>query len=325
MQFVDELGLLALGSRMRALSDRLYAIADEVYRGRGLAVQGRWFPLLRLLHDRGPSTVGEIAEAIGQTHSAVSQLADKLVLTGWVSTIADEHDGRRRRLTLTTKSQAELRAAKSAWRAIEQVLGERCQAEGIDVLDCLSRFERLIEPTIASTIVERCTANDRAAVRILPFNSELREHFYRLNAAWLRHYFYLEEIDHRVLSQPEVEILEPGGAIFFAQLGDAVIGTCALKCETAGTYELTKMAVDPGHQGLGVGRLLMEEAIAEFKRRKGSLLFLETSTKLGPALRLYESVGFEYQKALKPDSHYARADVYMVWSDASGATISPRI
>ena len=117
-----------------------------------------------------------------------------------------------------------------------------------------------------------------------------------------------------MLSQPEAEILEPGGAIFYAHLGDTVIGTCALNCESAGNYELTKMAVDQAHQGLGVGRLLMEAAIDEFKRRKGALLFLETSTKLGPALRLYESVGFQYQKALKPNSHYARADVYMVWA-----------
>jgi len=323
MHFVNELGLLALGSRMRALSDRLYAMADAVYRGRGLAVQGRWFPLLRLLHDRGPSTVGEIAEAIGQTHSAVSQLADKLVLEGWLAATADQEDKRRRRLALTEKSQTALREAKPAWRAIEQVLGERCQAEGIDMLDVLIRFERLIEPSIAATIVERSAASDRAAVRILPFSSDWRDHFYRLNAAWLRKYFYLEEIDHRVLSQPEAEILEPGGAIFYAHLGDAVIGTCALKYESSGSYELTKMAVDEGHQGLGVGRLLMEAAIAEFKRRQGTLLFLETSTKLGPALRLYESVGFEYQKALKPDSHYARADVYMVWRETSAATLTP--
>lgn len=317
MQFVNSLGLLALGSRMRALSDRLYALADDVYRERGVAVQGRWFPLLRLLHDRGPQTVGDIAEAIGQTHSAVSQLADKLVREGWLRALADQADKRRRRLGLTAKAEAALREAKPAWRAIEEILDERCRADGIDLLDALSRFERMIEPPIAGAIAARCAANDRAAVRIVPFAAELREHFYRLNEDWLRKYFYLEEIDHRVLSHPESEILEPGGAILFALLGEAVVGTCALKREPGDSYELTKMAVDERHQGLGIGRVLMEAAIAEFQRRRGALLFLETSTKLGPALRLYESVGFEYQATLKPDSHYARADVYMVWRGAS--------
>lgn len=45
-----------------------------------------------------------------------------------------------------------------------------------------------------------------------------------------------------------------GGAILFALLGDAVVGTCALKQEGEGVFELTKMAVDESHQGLGIGR-----------------------------------------------------------------------
>lgn len=321
MQFVNSLGLLALGSRMRAITDRLYSIADDVYRDCGVAVQARWFPLLRLLMERGPQTVGDIAEAIGQTHSAVSQMADRLVRDGWLHATADPDDRRRRRLALTAKADAALRAARPAWRAIEEVLDERCRAEGIDLLDVLSRFEPLIEPPVAATIAQRCAANDRAAVRIVPFASGLREHFYRLNEDWLRKHFYVEEVDHRVLSNPEREILEPGGAILFALLGEAVVGTCALKREPQDSYELTKMAVDERHQGLGIGRRLMEAAIAEFKRRGGASLFLETSTKLGTALRLYESVGFEYQRALKPDSHYARADVYMVWRDPAARPV----
>jgi ribosomal protein S18 acetylase RimI-like enzyme len=59
---------------------------------------------------------------------------------------------------------------------------------------------------------------------------------------------------------------------------------------------------------------LLEAAIEEFLRREGRTLFLETNSKLTPALRLYESMGFQHQPAVKTDSHYARADVYMVWS-----------
>lgn len=154
----------------------------------------------------------------------------------------------------------------------------------------------------------------------MPFDPALREHFYRLNEAWLRKYFYVEEIDHRVLSNPETAILGPGGSILFAMLGDDVVGTCALMPEGDGAdgddaYELTKMAVDEQRQGLGIGRALMEAAIAEFRSRGGRRLFLETNSKLTPAVRLYQSIGFERQPSTKPDSHYDRADVYMVWRD----------
>ncbi len=181
----------------------------------------------------------------------------------------------------------------------------------------------------------RAPAHDCLALRIVPFNTALRDHFYRLNEAWLRKYFYVEDIDHRVMSNPESEILERGGSILFAMLGEAapgdaalgdaalgesVVGTCALMPEFDGAqhngvYELTKMAVEEQRQGLGIGRALLEAAIVEFQHLGGRRLFLETNSKLTPAVRLYESMGFEHQPSLKPDSHYDRANVYMVWRD----------
>jgi ribosomal protein S18 acetylase RimI-like enzyme len=166
---------------------------------------------------------------------------------------------------------------------------------------------------LADEIVRLHAQTQSSKVRIEPFRPELREHFYRLNAEWLRKHFYLEEIDHRVLSNPETEILEPGGAIVFACLDEEVVGTCALKRESPGVFELTKMAVAEAHQGLGIGRRLLDAAIAEFRRRKGKTLFLESNRKLAPALRLYESAGFEHQPTRKADSHYQRSDVYMIW------------
>src|SRR5690606_9179133 len=106
-----------------------------------------------------------------------------------------------------------------------------------------------------------------------------------------------------------------GGRIWFALLGDEVVGTCALMPDDAeaGAWELTKMGVTANHQGRGIGRRLLEAAIAGFRETGGHRLFLESSRKLAPALKLYASMGFELQPGIKPGSHYARADVYMIW------------
>ncbi len=319
MPFLADLGLLALGSRLRAISDQLYALADEVYSLRGLPLQGRWFPLLRLLHDQGPQSVGDIAAQIGQTHSAVSQLADKLVASGWLAVVDDPADRRRRRLGLTTQAGDALRQVRPAWKAIVQELEQRCAAADVDVLQTLTRFERVLGDGLAEAIAARCQAGDSARVRVVGFDPALREHFYRLNADWLRKYFYLEAIDHRVLSDPEGEILAGGGEVLFALLDGEVIGTCALKVESPGVFELTKMAVDETHQGLGVGRRLLARAIEVFQERAGTTLFLESSTRLAPALKLYESMGFVHQPNLKPDSNYSRSDVYMIWRAPTAA------
>ena len=155
------------------------------------------------------------------------------------------------------------------------------------------------------------------AVRIVDYSPRWRDDFARLNIEWLERWFVVEAIDREVLSDPETHILAAGGRVLFA-VDDAgrAVGTVALKHEGQGVYELTKMAVEPGLRGSGVGRLLMQHALEVFRQLDGRELFLESSSLLAPALKLYESVGFVHHPAPRPGSHYARADVYMVWEPA---------
>jgi putative acetyltransferase len=151
-------------------------------------------------------------------------------------------------------------------------------------------------------------------IRIADYDPRWRGDFARLNLDWLERYFVVEPIDREVLSDPETHILAGGGRVLFAvDDSDRAIGTVALKHEGGGVYELTKMAVDPASQGLGIGRQLMVAALDAFDAMQGTELFLESSRTLSTALRLYESVGFRHRTAPRPGSHYARADVYMVW------------
>jgi ribosomal protein S18 acetylase RimI-like enzyme len=78
-------------------------------------------------------------------------------------------------------------------------------------------------------------------------------------------------------------------------------------------WELTKMAVTEAAQGLDIGRKLMQSAIAAYRGLGGRELFLETNSRLAPAIALYESVGFQHQAGPRPGSHYRRSDVYMIW------------
>ena len=312
MEYVSGLGLIAMGSQMRALSDRFYDMADAMYRREGMELQSRWMPILRLLHDRGPRTVGEIAEAIGQTHSAVSQLAKKLVQGGWLQPVATL-DKRQRRLAVTPKTVAAIQEAKPLWHALREVLESRCAAAGVDPLATFAALGALPGPDMAEAVLARTRQLRADQVEVVPFEPELRAHFHRLNVEWLQRYFHVEEIDERVLSNPEDEILAGGGAIWFARAGGRIVGTCALMQTEPGVFELTKMAVDPAAQGLGIGRKLIERAIDEFQMLGARELFLETNTKLAPAIRLYESVGFEHQPTVRSGTHYSRANVYMIW------------
>ena len=90
------------------------------------------------------------------------------------------------------------------------------------------------------------------------------------------------------------------------------IGCCALLAIAPGEFEVAKMTVTESFRGTGIGRKLLEEAIAEARASGAHRLYLETNSKLTPAIRLYESLGFRH---LPPErivpSAYARANVYM--------------
>ena len=146
-----------------------------------------------------------------------------------------------------------------------------------------------------------------------PFQSGDEAAFRDLNEAWIAQFFSLEAKDRDVLSDPATHILNPGGEIVMVILHDHAIGCCALLPMPDGqSFELGKMAIAETHRGNGIGKLLLAHVIERARQMGVKRLYLETSTKLPNAIRLYESHGFTH---LPPDrvrkSPYARSNVYM--------------
>jgi len=315
--YLSSLRELALGSRLKALSDHFYQAVDEVYRACGAGIESRWFPVLRYLRDVGPTTVTDMALAIGQTHSAVSQLADRLVDAGMVVRQRDPHDGRRSVLALTEAGDRALGTLGPVWLAIRRGMAESLGPKGAALLDAIDGCEQaLAERPLVPAILRQREELASVHVDIVPFEPALSEHFRRLNQQWLERHFRVEEVDRALFADPQGTIIAPGGAIFFARYADEIVGTCALIHEGEGVYELSKMGVDENYRGLGAGRKLLDAAIAEYRARGGRELFLESNSRLRRALAMYERAGFVRQPQVRPGSHYQRADVYMVFRGA---------
>jgi putative acetyltransferase len=136
--------------------------------------------------------------------------------------------------------------------------------------------------------------------------------FRRLNEEWITHFFRIEAKEAVILADPEKTILETGGRIFFATSGQRCVGCCALIRLKEREFEVAKMAVEPAYQRGGIGKRLLQTAIAEARTAGAQRLYLETNHTLTPAIRLYESLGFKHIDASRIiPSEYERADVYM--------------
>lgn len=150
-------------------------------------------------------------------------------------------------------------------------------------------------------------------------NIEIREFqdgdavaFERLNLDWIEHYFQVEPKDREVLGHPERSILAPGGAIFMAVDGNGVaVGTVGMIAmdATDTAFELAKMGVAEAARGRGVGQRLAEAVIERARSRGAERVYIESSTKLGPAIQLYRKLGFtEIEGQTSP---YDRCDIQL--------------
>jgi len=149
------------------------------------------------------------------------------------------------------------------------------------------------------------------SVSIRKFQPGDEASFRTLNEEWIVRHFVLEDKDREVLGDPVKYILNPGGEIIFATVGEQTVGCCALAPEGPGEYEVAKMAVTEAYRGKGIGRKILERVIAEARAMGATHLYLETNSKL-TASHLYESIGFRHLPVERRRvSLYSRADVFM--------------
>ena len=121
----------------------------------------------------------------------------------------------------------------------------------------------------------------------------------------------MEEADRKAIDNPEGYILNKGGYIFVALYKNEPVGVCALvkMDDPEYDYELAKMAVTSKAQGKGIGWLLGQAVISKAKSLNAKKIYLESNTKLKPAISLYHKLGF--QKTAGHPTPYARSNIQM--------------
>ncbi len=146
-------------------------------------------------------------------------------------------------------------------------------------------------------------------INIVPFTTELAPHFGALNLAWVSKYFTVEPWDELVLLQPQMYVINKGGAIYFATIDNEVVGTFALIVTGDKEYELSKMAVAEQHRGKKIGNVMLAFCLQEAKQLGAEKLILFSNTVLQPAIHLYKKFGFK--EVPLGNSTYVRSDIKM--------------
>ena len=146
-------------------------------------------------------------------------------------------------------------------------------------------------------------------IKIIDYSHKYHAVFKELNLEWLEKYNLTESHDLEVLDDPKKFILDNGGCLFLAMMGDKVVGSAGLMKEQDGAFELVKMSVDPLYRGQGIGKLLLLRCLDEAGKLKAKKIFLYSNSQLQTALKLYEKYGFQHVSVI--DAPFLTADVKM--------------
>lgn len=294
MDFIKELGYLAIATRMKRLTDRFMRGAIEVYQSFGIDFEPRWFALFYLLHSQGGSlSISEISQSLKMSHPAVIQISQMLVKKELIESFQDEGDRRIRRLNLTDRGREMASELQPIWNDFEIATAKMFEGAGVDMLDLVQKIEsELNRESISERIINQVKERQYRSVKILDYAEEFKEYFKTLNVEWLEKYFEVEKRDLEILMNPKSEILHKGGFIIFAVVGGEIVGTGALLMVDSETFEIAKMAVTERAQGKQVGKRITDALIKKAREEGAKRVILKTDNKLWAAVNLYRKAGF---------------------------------
>jgi len=307
---INSTGVQALGSRLRRMADYFTEQSAQAYQLFDVALEPKWFPVFRLLQDKGPMGITEIARHIGHSHASVSKISKELIKAGLCLSEKVEADARLTQMRLSDKGLALSPGLDRQCKQVEAAVTELIAQANQDLWQTLDEYEHLLaERGLFQRIQDQYKTHCAKETEIVDYEPQYAHCFKALNVDWIEQNFELEETDLKALDNPQSYVIDPGGFIFIALLKGEPIGTCALLKAGTGRYELAKMAVTEQAKGRGIGFLLGQACIDKARELNASSVFLESNTKLGPALNLYQKLGFQHVTGAS--SPYQRCNVQM--------------
>lgn len=124
MNIIDEIGILAISTRLQRLSEQLRKDGALIYKSFDIDFEPKWFPVIYTLHVKEMLSVVEIASEIGYSHPSTISLLKELEKQKIISSKKDKLDERKRLIILTPKGKELIEKMKPVWDIMTKTLNE---------------------------------------------------------------------------------------------------------------------------------------------------------------------------------------------------------
>ncbi|MDN3673057.1 bifunctional helix-turn-helix transcriptional regulator/GNAT family N-acetyltransferase [Flavobacterium branchiarum] len=315
MEIFNELGKVAMGSKLRIFTDRFTEDAGRIYELYNIKMQPKWFPVFYALSKGESKTITNIANEIGHSHPSVSKIISEMSKQGYVVEKKDKDDGRRNIVALSAKGNEINEKIQDLYQDLSNAIEDIASQANNDLWRAIEEWQYLLdEKSLMRRVQELRKDRESNNVSVIACEPKYYPAFRALNEEWISSYFKMEEADYKALDNPKEYILDKGGYIFVALYNNEPIGVCAmLKMDDKDKnydFEMAKMAVSPKAQGKNIGYLLGMAVIGKAKELGASTIYLESNTILKPAINLYNKLGFK--KVAGHPTPYERANIQML-------------
>ncbi|MGE8063585.1 bifunctional helix-turn-helix transcriptional regulator/GNAT family N-acetyltransferase [Pseudomonas sp. NPDC089569] len=245
---------------------------------------------------QGVMTAARLVQVLGLEKSSVSRMIARLIEAGELEESSDGEDGRTKQLILTEQGK--------------RTVSEIHRYGQMQVTAALAPLNLSRQQTVAqglSAYAEALQAYRSGAMQSAPGQIQVSEGYRpgvigrvtEMHATFYsRHSGFGQFFERQVatgLAEFAGRLDEPCNSLWLATHHERIVGSVAIDGQDLGNNEahLRWFILDDGCRGGGVGRRLLEEAVAFCDRQGFDAIQLWTFKGLDAARRLYESLGFE--------------------------------
>ena len=300
MDYITDNQYLTLRSRLRSFLDRLNQEENKIYESVGVDFPVRWMNLLNLLHLKAsPMPVTAIAQQLNKSHPEIHTITKAMESAGYLSSVTDRRDKRKRKLSLTTKGQEMVTRLLPVWQATERATEQWIREKAPEFFLILRNLEySLNTQSFHDRVMELWKGHQMAAINIdvlppeeWPAVLNHYRHFSTLNLP-------VAEIE-ALLHDPKKYLINDGGQLFVYSRDGQHIGSVAVRRLSFDIAQILFIWVHPNHRRKQIGHRLLQQALQHARSIGCRQVIFHTSRFFVAAEYLFRSNQFVYTSKYK--------------------------
>jgi DNA-binding MarR family transcriptional regulator len=145
MDLINDLGELAVATRLKRLSERLGQDISKIYQQHEIEFESKWFLTMELLKREKVLSIVEISAMLKLSHPAIVQQVDQLLKKGLIVAKPDKQDARKRLISLSPLGATQIKKIEPLLDVIKEENRKWLDEANEDLLKLLEELETLLD------------------------------------------------------------------------------------------------------------------------------------------------------------------------------------